>query len=110
MSKRLEAIQKMLAAGNKDPFTRYAFAMELKSLGRLDESLAAFEALRGDDPSYVPQYLLAGGVAESLGKKADARRWYEEGIARAKAKGDSHALSELQAALDTFASRGGDVG
>jgi tetratricopeptide (TPR) repeat protein len=105
MSKRLEAIQKMLAAGNRDPFTRYAFALELKSLGRLDESLAAFEELRAADASYVPQYLMAGGVAEALGKKEDALTWYAQGIDRAKQKGDSHALSELTQARDLLAAK-----
>jgi tetratricopeptide (TPR) repeat protein len=99
MSKRLEAINKMIAAGNKDPFTRYALAMELKSLDRLDESLAAFDELRASDPAYVPQYLLAGGVAESLGKKDVARSWYQQGIERARASHNDHALSELTQAL-----------
>ncbi len=99
MSKRLEAIQKMLAKGNTEPFTRYAFAMELKSLGRNEESLAAFEELRTTNPEYVPQYLLAGGVCEALGQKDVAKIWYEQGIERAKKSGDSHALSELQSAL-----------
>jgi len=98
MSKRLEVIQKMLAAGNRDPMTRYALAMELKGLGRTEESLAAFEELRAAEPTYVAQYLMAGGVAEALGKKAEALRWYDEGIAAAQKKGDSHALSELQQA------------
>lgn len=105
MSKRLAAIEKMLAAGNRDAFTRYAFAMELKSLGRNEESLAAFDELRTVDPAYVAQYLMAGGVAESLGKKDDARTWYQQGIERARAKGDSHALSEIQTALDTLGAR-----
>jgi len=98
MSKRLEVLQKMIAAGSTDPFARYALAMELKSLGRLDESLAAFDDLRSKDPSYVAQYLMAGGVAESLGKKDEARTWYDQGIEQAKKKGDGHALSELQQA------------
>lgn len=105
MSKRLEAIKKMLAAGNRDAFTRYALAMELKTLGRNEESLAAFEELRAADPAYVPQYLMAGGVAEALGKKDDARAWYEQGLEKARAKGDSHALSEIQTALDTLSHR-----
>ncbi|MBI2388877.1 MAG: tetratricopeptide repeat protein [Deltaproteobacteria bacterium] len=105
MSKRLEAIQKMLAAGNRDPFTRYALALELKSLGRNDESLAAFEELRAADPSYVPQYLMAGGVAEALEKNDEALRWYDEGIAAARAKGDSHALSELEQARAAASSK-----
>jgi tetratricopeptide (TPR) repeat protein len=99
MSKRLEAIRKMLDGGNRDPFTRYAYAMELKGLGRNEEALAAFEELRAQDPAYLAQYLMAGGVCEALGRRDDAARWYDEGIARAgndpKA---AHALSELSAA------------
>jgi tetratricopeptide (TPR) repeat protein len=98
MSKRLEVLQKMIAAGSTDPFARYALAMELKGLGRLEESLAAFVELRAKDPTYVAQYLMAGGVAEALGKKDEAIAWYDQGIEKAKAKGDGHALSELQTA------------
>lgn len=105
MSKRLEAINKMLAAGQRDAFTRYALAMELKGLGRNEESLAAFNELREVDPAYVPQYLMAGGVAEALGQKDVARAWYEQGLERARAKGDSHALSEIQTALETLSAR-----
>jgi len=100
MSKRLEVLQKMIASGTGDAaFARYALAMELKSLGRLDESLQAFEALRAFDATYVAQYLMAGGVADALGKKDVARAWYEQGIAAARGKGDHHALGELEGAL-----------
>ncbi|GAC1542266.1 MAG: hypothetical protein NVS3B10_06700 [Polyangiales bacterium] len=99
MSKRLEMLEKMLASGTTDPFARYAYALELKSVGRLDDSLRAFEQLRTQDAAYLAQYLMAGGVAQALGKKDDARTWFEQGIERARAKGESHALSELQGAL-----------
>jgi tetratricopeptide (TPR) repeat protein len=102
MSKRLEVFQKMVAAGSKDPMARYALAMELKSLGRLEESLVAFADLRAFDGAYVAQYLMAGGVAEALSKRDEARGLYEEGTVRARAKGDDHALSELQQALSAL--------
>ncbi len=102
MSKRLELLQKMIASGSTDPFARYALAMELKSLGRLAESLAAFDELQKLDPAYVPQYLMAGNVAEALGDKDGARKWYGEGIVRARAKGDTHTQSEIQTALDAL--------
>jgi len=95
MSKRLEFLRKMVEGGSADAFARYAYALELKSLGRLEESLTAFESLRAFDAAYVPQYLMAGGVAEALGNRADAASWYEAGVEKAKAAGDSHALSEL---------------
>lgn len=99
MSKRLELLKKMIAAGNSDPFTRYAYAMELKSLGQLEESLTAFEQLREYDASYVPQYLIAGQVAEAIKHFEKARQWYTQGIECARAKGEQKALSELQQAL-----------
>ena len=100
MSKRLEALEKMIAAGQGDlSFARYARALELKGLGRLQESHDEFEELQKADPGYVAQYLMAGGVAEALGRKDDARRWYEEGVIRAWAKGDAHTLGEIQTAL-----------
>ena len=105
MSKRLEALQKMIAAdaAPDKAFARYALAMEFKSLGRLPESLAAFDALKTFDAAYVAQYLMAGNVAEALGNKELARTWYQEGIERARAKGDAHTLSELQTALGALA-------
>lgn len=103
MSKRLEVLQKMIASGTGDAaFARYALAMELKSLDRLEDSLRAFEDLRAFDAAYVAQYLMAGGIAEKLGKLDEARAWYEQGIAAARAKGDHHTLSEVQAALGTL--------
>ncbi len=103
MSKRLEVLRKMIDANTGDlAFARYALAMELKSLGQLDEALQAFEELRAFDPSYVAQYLMAGGVADQLGKKDEARAWFQRGVEAARKKGDAHALSEIQGALDAL--------
>jgi tetratricopeptide (TPR) repeat protein len=100
MSKRFEMLQKLIAGGSKDPFHLYAFAMELKSLERYAEAMDAFGMLRDVDPKYVPQYLIAGGVAQQhLRDLPAARQWFEQGIERARAAGEEHALSELQQAL-----------
>jgi tetratricopeptide (TPR) repeat protein len=101
MSKRLEALKKMIAsnAAPDKSFAHYALAMEYKSLDRHAESLEAFKQLKTLDPEYVAQYLMAGNVCEALGLPDEARAWYGEGIERARAKGDSHTLSELQTAL-----------
>ena len=45
---------------------------------------------------------MAAQMLEKLGRGAEARSYAEEGIAQAKKKGDSHALSELETLLSTL--------
>jgi predicted Zn-dependent protease len=98
-SKRLAVLEKMTAAGSKDPFAWYGLAMEYSGLGRTDDALATFEKLRALDASYVAMYLMCGTMLAKAGRVDDGRAWLESGITAAKTKGDSHALSELQDAL-----------
>jgi hypothetical protein len=97
MSKRLEMIEKVIAAGSRDPFHHYARAMELRSLGRVDDARTAFDAVEAAFPAYVPTYLMAAQLALEVGDTASARAHADQGIARARAAGDDHALSELEA-------------
>ena len=91
------------AARTRWPST--ALAMEYRSLGRHDEALQTFTTLRADHPDYVPMYLMCGQMLEKLDRKDDARGWYEAGIAKARARGDGHAASELESALAACPSR-----
>jgi len=102
MSKRLQMLEQMLAKGSTDPFHHYAHAMELRSVGRLQDALTAFANVRERFSDYVPTYLMAGQVAIELDDHAGARAWLSEGIAKAQATGNDHALSELQSALKTL--------
>jgi tetratricopeptide (TPR) repeat protein len=102
MSKRLEMLEKLIDRGTSDPFVRYARALELRSLGRLEETLAAFEEVRKLHPDYVPTFLMAGQVAIELDRGDEARAWLQQGLQVAQAQGDEHARSELQQALDTL--------
>jgi predicted Zn-dependent protease len=99
VSKRLLYLEKVTAAGTEDPMPWYALAMEYKTLGRHDEALQTFTTLRTRKPDYVPMYLMCGQMLEGLGRADDAREWLEAGIAAARAKGESHALGELETAL-----------
>jgi predicted Zn-dependent protease len=101
-SKRLEFLLKMTSAGNEDPFVWYGLAMEYRSLERLDEALSTFESLRAKTPAYVPMYLMCGQMLESMGRAADARAWLTSGVEAARSKGDTHALSELEGALQAL--------
>jgi tetratricopeptide (TPR) repeat protein len=101
MSKRLDFLLK-LTGTSEDPFAWYGLAMEYRSLQRLEEAVATFEKLRARSPDYVPMYLMCGQVLETLGRIDDARSWLTSGVSAARAKGDMHAVSELEGALGTL--------
>jgi tetratricopeptide (TPR) repeat protein len=102
-SKRLSAFEKMTTGegGTKkgDALAWYGLAMEYRSLARNDEAVLAFTTLREREPTYVPAYYQAGAVLRELGRLEEARTWLTQGVAAARQKGDTHALSELEQAL-----------
>lgn len=100
MSKRLEMLEKLVALGKADSFTRYALALEYRTLGRIDDAIRVFEALREADAAYLPMYLMAGQTLTVAGRSAKAAEWLEQGIALARSRGDSKTLGELEAALE----------
>lgn len=97
---RLALLEQMIEKGSTDPFHHYARAMELRSLGRLEDALEAYRDVAERFEDYVPTYLMAAQVAQELDREEDARRFAERGLERAQAKGDGHAASELQGFLD----------
>jgi predicted Zn-dependent protease len=104
-TKRLDFLLKMTSPGgpgSEDPFVWYGLAMEYRGLERTDEALATFEELRRKAPDYVPMYLMCGQMLESMSRPADARAWLSAGIEAARRKGDSHAASELESALQAL--------
>jgi hypothetical protein len=96
MSKRLEMLEKLLAAGSQDPFHHYARALELRSLARGTEALAALAQVTRDYPEYVPSYLIAAQLAAQAGDAAAAEDFCDRGVAAAERAGNEHALSELR--------------
>jgi len=92
-------LQSFIAQKPRDPFPRYALALEYKNAGRLDEAHATFAELLTIDPGYVATYLHAGNVLLGLGRREDARTTYQAGIAAASRAGDTHARGELEGAL-----------
>jgi predicted Zn-dependent protease len=97
--KKLVMLEKLTRDGSADPFHWYALAIEYKNHGRLDEALQTFTTLRARAPDYVPMYLICAQMLERMGQKDEARTWCETGIVAARAKGDSHAVSEIEGAL-----------
>lgn len=104
MADRIEALKGMIAQDPKNSRMRYMLANEYVNTGRGREALAEFEALITLDPDYVPGYFQAGRAAEGLGELDTARSYYEKGIATSRRTGDTHALGEIQAALELLGS------
>lgn len=100
--KRLAFLEKTTAEGSTDPLAWYGLAMEYRKLERWDEALQTFSTLRKMKPDYVALYLMCGQMLEGIQRTDEARSWMEEGIVQAKAKGDSHAVGELQSALEAL--------
>ncbi|HEY4222092.1 MAG TPA: tetratricopeptide repeat protein, partial [Myxococcota bacterium] len=88
----LEAIAKK----SKKPLPSYGLAMEYRSLGRLDDAIAAFERVHELDAKYVAAYFMCAQVHAERGAADHARAELDRGIAAARAVGDDHALSEMQ--------------
>lgn len=98
-NKRLEALEKMVAAGPKDPFPYYGLALEYRSAGRIDDALALFGRMREQFSGYVPQYLMAAQMLIDRNDKSAARVVLEAGIVAARSARDAHAAGELESAL-----------
>ena len=96
---RIDMLQSFIAQKPRDPFPRYALALEYKNAGRLDDAYATFAELMTVDPAYVPAYLHAGNVLLALGRREEARATYQAGVTVAARAGDTHARGELEGAL-----------
>jgi len=83
----------------RDSFVRFALAAEYAKLGRVEDAVRTFEALRRDDPRYVGTYYHLGKLYERIGRTEDAIGTYRAGMDVAMAVTDFHARSELQSAL-----------
>jgi tetratricopeptide (TPR) repeat protein len=97
---RLETLKEMVSQNPGDSFLRYGLAMEYKNSGDLEGAVREFRALMQANPDYSPAYFHGGQTLERLGRIAEAREWYETGVEVTRRKGDQHALSEMQGALD----------
>ncbi len=98
--KRLAALENATQSGQADSFAWYGLALEYQSFGRTDDALKAFRSLRDMDPEYVPMYLMCGTMLLNAGKVSAGREWLESGLLQAREKGESHAQSELEEALN----------
>ena len=99
-SNRLETLKSMVAQNPGDGFSRYALALEYRNAGDLEAAVREFRSLIAANPDYAAAYFHGGQTLERSGKLEEARELYRQGIEVTTRKGDLHARSEIQAALD----------
>ena len=100
---RIDALKSMLEADPANHFVRYGLAQEFVKLGNDDRAVEEFLCILEASEDYQAAYYHAGKALERLGRLAEARALYLKGIEVSHTTGDSHARSELEAALEEAA-------
>ena len=90
----------MVAGNPGNAFARFGLAMEYRNAGNLEAAVAEFRALIAADPDYHAAYFHGGQTLERLGRLDEARGMYRQGLEATERKGDAHARSEMQVALE----------
>ena len=99
-SERVKKLEALLEKQGNDPFLLYGLGMEYKKAGDLAKALEYLQRTVQADAGYCYAYYQRGQVHELAGDVEAARSAYREGIEAALKKGDEHARSEIQGALE----------
>jgi tetratricopeptide (TPR) repeat protein len=100
---RLNKLLTFLAEQPDDPFILYALATEYNSLNDTEQAFYYYLKLVEEHPMYVGTYYHLGKLHQKQGNEAEAIAIFQLGMQRAREKGDRHAFSELQGALNVIA-------
>ncbi len=94
---RLKILLSFLEEEPKDPFNRYAVAMELIK-GDKREALKHLEILLKSDPEYLPTYYQAGQIYFDMDQYEKAIDIYDKGMSIAVQQNNDKILQELKGA------------
>ena len=97
---RKEQLEAMLVDEPNDPLLRYMLAMEHASAGNDAQAIACFRDLLARSSDYVPAYQQMGQALVRLGRDAEAREAWRQGVAKARQQGNEHASTEMQGMID----------
>lgn len=98
---RLQKLLQFLENEPDDPFLKYALATEYLNSNQPEQALFYYEGLIAHHADYVGTYYHLGKLYEVLGRKNDAIKTYQTGMAVARKTKDMHTLSELQAVYNS---------
>jgi len=101
-SARLEALRRMLEARPNDPRAHFGLALEYEIAGRWDEvvtHLRRYLELADDEGN---AYGRLGQALQQLGREAEARDAYRQGVAAAYRHGHPSMAQEFEEILDEW--------
>jgi tetratricopeptide (TPR) repeat protein len=98
---RLQKLLEFLEADPNDPFVLYALATEYNSQNDKEKAFSYYLRLVAEHPSYVGTYYHLGKLYEKDQQTEKAIEIYRVGLTESRKKGDNHAFSELQGALNS---------
>ena len=102
-SERRQRLEQSLAEDPEDTFLRYGLAMQCLREGDRDEGRERLCSLIADHPDdQVVAYQQLGQSYAESGETAAARTALQTGIAKARARGDWHAASEMEQLLNSL--------
>ena len=96
-SDRISQLRALLAEEPKDPFLRYAIALERKRAGEMEDAAADLEQLLHEDPAYIACYYQLALILADLGRTGEAIQVCEAGSMQCLVAGDRKARAELLA-------------
>lgn len=99
---RIAMLQEILDQSPDDAFARYGLALEYSNSGQTDQALAQFGTLLTKHPDYTAGYFMAAQTLAKADRTEDARKMLTDGIASARRTGNQHALSEMEAMLESL--------
>ncbi len=100
---RVEFLRECVENNPDDTFARYALALELRDRNP-SEAESHFQYLLTHHSDYSATYYQAGVFLADQGRAEEARQVFLRGMEVTERQGNTHAQSELQAALDELAS------
>ena len=98
-NQRLTSLLELQKKSPKDPFFKYAIALEYISLNKSKLALELFEELFNLNPDFLPNYYQYAKLLEES-EPDTSKKIYRKGIGLALKTNDTKTMNELQAALN----------
>lgn len=99
MADRVRKLAHVIQKQPRDPFPRFALALELLKSGRMETSRRLFESVMALDEHYPGLAYHLGKLYHHLGENGLSRNLIQKGIREAEKNNDKHTQQELAAVL-----------